>query len=406
MKGIISKYKSEIAVFSVITILYLLIIISFYTKTTVFYDTHEVWDVLLDTDTGILFKWNTFAVSPDNSKHILFLPIVSIIAYPIYLLSQILTKYGFDFDSTYGMGLAILQIIVSSTSITLIYNHIKKLNISKITLLLIIGIMAASFPQIFMSLSIERFIYAQMSIVVFVVLVGKLKNKESYLIDILAIPLLGITVTNIYLYFINLLLQFKLNIKKILKHIGVFTLATYVILIITKSYDSLFSVGEIVQYNTQFLTPASLFGKLKMTILRLIYPTLYFPGHEVVNRQMNQNGDVNKIFLVIIMIVFIGAIIGGIKNYKQRIPQLCLGTLLGNIILHGVIGYNLKNANIMTIHFSFAIIILLGYLATTLDTKKTKIFNIFLIVTLSTIIISNIQGFIEMLNLGISIYPK
>lgn len=125
-----------------------------------FYDTYGTYNVLLDSDTGELFNWNTFALSKDNSKHILFLAIISILAYPIYLISNVLSNSGMvDYKYVYGIGLTIIQVVVSAT-----------------------------------------------------------------LIDIAAIPLLGLTLTNIYLYFINLVLQFKLSIKKNLKHLTIFVL--------------------------------------------------------------------------------------------------------------------------------------------------------------------------------------
>ena len=400
------KYKSELIVFSSIVLLYLLITTIFYTKTTIFYDTYDTYNVLLDTDTGVLFNWNTFAVSQDNSKHILFSAIVSILAYPIYIISKILTKFGFEYKHIYGFGLITLQILVSASCVTMLHNYIKTFNIKRTTLLLITVLMIVSFPQIFMSVNVERFIYTQLSLIFFIFILTKLKNQDSYLIDIAAIPLFGITLTNGYIYIINLILEFKTNIRKILKHLGFFSLASYIVLVVTKSYKSFFLVGEIIQSDAKFLTVMPLIEKLKMVILRLIYPILYFPGYEIVNNKLNQNGAVNKIFLILVMLVVIGSIIGWIRNKNEKIPQICLGVLIVNLILHGIIGYNLESANIMTIHFSFAIIILLAYLAKTLDIRQTKRFNIFLTIVIATVVISNMQGFAEILRLGISVYPK
>ncbi|WP_442971177.1 MULTISPECIES: DUF6080 domain-containing protein [unclassified Romboutsia] len=403
----IAKHKSEILLFISVAIIYLAIAIIFYSKTTIFYDTNNTYDVLLDTDTGVLFNWNTFALAQDNSKHILFMQIVSLIGYPIHLLStNIATNFNIGFNHVYGMGLILLQILVSSASITMVYSTIKKLNIKREILALIISMMVFSFPQIFMTMNVERFIYGQLSLVFFVFLVNKLKNKESYWIDIAAIPLFGMTLTNIYMYGINLLLEFKINIKKIVKHIGVFVLATYAIIVSSRAYNSFFMVKDIVKSDTKFIQVIPMFEKLKMTLVRLLYPTMYFPSAKFENGMFLQQGLPNLLFFILFLVLFVCAIIGGIKHYKERIPQLCLGAILANITLHGIIGYNLKNANIMAIYFSFAIIILLAYFAKSLPKKYTKIFIIFLVVVLLTMIISNIQGFLQILEIGINNYPK
>ena len=406
MKNKILKHKDEIKLFTLVSIFYLALALMFYKKTTIFYDTYGTYNVLLDTDTGVLFNWNTFAIAQDNSKHLLFSQFVSILTYPIFILSQNLQAKGIAFNDVYGIGLIIAQILVSATSITLLYNYIKSLNIKKTTLSLITGLIIFSFPQIFMTLNIERFIYAQLSLVAFIFLAGKIRDKKSYLLDLAAIPLFGITLTNIYLYFINLLLEFKLNIKKMLKHIGLFVLASYIIIISTKAYNSFLLIGDVIQTDTKFILSVSIIDKIKMILIRLIYPTMYFPTYEIINNKMQQQGPVNILFFIIMMITFALAILGGIKNIKERIPQLCLSIIGFNIFLHGIVGYNLVSANIMSIHFSFAIILLLAHLSTKLDKQKTKIFNIFLTILLITVIFSNINGFIEILNLGTKIYPK
>ena len=406
MKNKILKHKDEIKLFTLVSIFYLALALMFYKKTTIFYDTYGTYNVLLDTDTGVLFNWNTFAIAQDNSKHLLFSQFVSILTYPIFILSQNLQAKGIQFNNAYGIGLIIAQILVSATSITLLYNYIKSLNIKKTTLSLITGLIIFSFPQIFMTLNIERFIYAQLSLVAFIFLIGKIRDKKSYLLDLAAIPLFGITLTNIYLYFINLLLEFKLNIKKMLKHIGLFVLASYIIIISTKAYNSFLLIGDVIQTDTKFILSVSIIDKIKMILIRLIYPTMYFPTYEIIDNKMQQQGPINILLFIIMMIAFVLAILGGVKNIKERIPQLCLSIIGFNIFLHGIVGYNLVSANIMSIHFSFAIILLLAHLSTKLDKQKTKTFNIFLTILLITVIFSNINGFIEILNLGTKIYPK
>ncbi|MGL5244750.1 MAG: DUF6080 domain-containing protein, partial [Sarcina sp.] len=193
----------------------------------------------------------------------------------------------------------------------------------------------------------------------------------------------------------------------IIRHLGVFILSLYLSIIATKSYVSIFLMSKAIETDSsRFIPKLSLIEKIKAIITRLIYPVLYFPGYRIIKNKMLQTGAVNKIFLLLIGIVLILVIMSVIKNYKEKIVQLCLGVILTNVILHGIIGYNLLNANIMAIHFSFAIILLLAFFAKDLNEKQTIIFIIFLIILLITIVISDIKGFSEILILGNKAYPK
>lgn len=200
IRKICMKYKEELIIFLIVATIYTLISGIFFYNTTILYETKNTFDVILDSDSGVLFERNIFVENKDNNKHILFSKIVSIIAYPIFVISQFLSsKIGIRVDYLYGIGLTLLQIAVSSISITLIFSYLKSLKLNKTTLYTIMGIFLFSFPQLFMSLSIERFIYAQLSIILFIYLVYRNKNKENYLLDLAAIPLFGITVSNIYI---------------------------------------------------------------------------------------------------------------------------------------------------------------------------------------------------------------
>ncbi len=62
-------------------------------------------------------------------------------------------------------------------SITLVFNHIKKIKMQRLTLILLTMIMIFSFPQLFMTLNVERFIYSQFSLIFFIVIANKMKGK-------------------------------------------------------------------------------------------------------------------------------------------------------------------------------------------------------------------------------------
>lgn len=407
------KYKEELVIFLVVATIYTLISGIFFYNTTILYETKNTFDVILDSDSGVLFERNIFVENKDNNKHILFSKIVSIIAYPIFVISQFLSsKIGIRVDYLYGIGLTLLQIAVSSISITLIFSYLKSLKLNKTTLYTIMGIFLFSFPQLFMSLSIERFIYAQLSIILFIYLVHKNKNKENYLLDLAAIPLFGITVSNIYIYVLNLIIKYKTQFKKYIKHLTVFALTSYIVIIMTNSISLLNTVSGIKD-NSAYVFNGTWIEKIKMILFRLLYPSIYFPGNEIttygengISYKMMQTDNINIIYFVIFMIILCLCIASIIINRKDDIVKLSAAIILFNIFMHGIVGFNLLNANIMTIHFGFAIIILLAHFCKNIKSENIKSVNLFLIIVLTTVILSNGQGFIKIFNLGVQMLPR
>jgi hypothetical protein len=407
--GLISyakKYKSEIILFVICVAFYLTVTLIFFKETTIFYELNNNYDVVLDTDTGVLINWNTFVTSTDNGKHFLFSAIVSIFCYPAYELSLWMSNIGlFDFKTIYGFSLIFVQILISSTSIVMVFNHIRKLKLQRITTVLIMSIMMVSFPQMLMTINVERFIYAQLSLVLFMMLSEKFKDKDSYIVDIAAIPLLGITITNVYLYLFDLILKYKFKVKKMLKHIGVFIFSAYIITVSTRSYESFFTLAQTAQSDTKFLASIPILEKLSMIVNRLLCPVLFFPAAKFDKGMLLQNGSVNKIYVILILLILCFCILTLLDNLDKKIVQLSFGVLITNIVLHGIIGYNLLNASIMTIQFSFAVIILLSYFTKSLKEKEKVVYNIFLGIVLLAIIISNIIGFKEIFEIGVKYYP-
>lgn len=406
LKAFLKKYKQEVLVFLGVIIVYSVISCIFFKNTTVLYDTNSTYDVLLDTDSGVLFKWNTFAVNNDDSKHILFSAIVSVVGYPLYILSIIASKLlNLSSDLMYGIALTFLQICVSAFSITIIFNYLKNLKLKRLSIILLLLIQTFSFPQLFMTLNIERFIYGQLSIILFIFISYK-KSDKPYLIDLAAIPLFGITITNVYLYLIYLIIKYRINIKQVFKHISFFSIITSIIIIVSKSYGSVYSLFDQVEYNVKYISDSGLIEKIKLMATRLFYPTLYFPGNDILdNTYLVQDSNVNYLFLTIVGIVVVLCIISAIRYNKGIVTQLTISVLIFNIFLHGVVGYNLLNANIMTIHFSFGIVILLGNLYKGLSESLSKSLNIFITLVLITVLISNINGFVNIFNFGIERYP-
>lgn len=168
-----------------------------------------------------------------------------------------------------------------------------------------------------------------------------------------------------------------------------------------------------IKDNTPYVFNGTWIEKIKMILFRLLYPSIYFPGNEIttygqngISYKMVQTDNINIIYFVIFMIILCLCIASIIINRKDDIVKLSAGIILFNIFMHGIVGFNLQSANIMTIHFGFAIIILLAHFCKNIKSKNIKSVNLFLIITLTTVILSNGQGFIKIFNLGVQILPR
>ncbi|WP_343101502.1 acyltransferase family protein [Romboutsia sp. MSSM.1001216sp_RTP31141st1_G3_RTP31141_220114] len=150
-------------------------------------------------------------------------------------------------------------------------------------------------------------------------------------------------------------------------------------------------------------------GLIMMYIIGFIHTLYWFP---------NFGTKIKSFFLFEMAVVFFitGASysLSNKKSYGKyiisRIPRILIPyfifIILFNIFMHGIVGFNLINANIMTIHFGFAIIILLAHFCKNIKSENIKSVNLFLIIVLNTVILSNGQGFIKIFNLGVQMLPR
>ncbi|RRH41194.1 hypothetical protein EGL87_18935, partial [Clostridioides difficile] len=112
----------------------------------------------------------------------------------------------------------------------------------------------------------------------------------------------GITISNIYLYFFNMIFEFKLKIGKMLKHLITFILMAYICVVSTKSYESFMNLGNVIQYDTKFISGEPILEKIAMIIERLLYSVFYFPGASIKKGLFLQNGEVATIPVILTLL--------------------------------------------------------------------------------------------------------
>lgn len=401
-----TRNKDECKLFMLLFLFYSIIYMIFFVKTTVFYNTYDRLDILFNTDTGHLFYKNMFLESGSNIKHSLFRGIVGAFA----LLPKLLSVFIYNIFKKnpvkiYAIGLFIIQNIFSSASIVLVYRIMKDIGVKKYTKIILIVIMTISFPQMFFTLNLERFIFAEFSIILFVYVVFKQKIKNVYQECFLAILLFGITATNIYIYCFNLLLEYKFKIKDIIRRFLTFLLLLYFSAGVVGATGEFVDATKVLHSDSkEFIFKGNLIEKFILTLKNLLYPSIFFPNHYIKWNLMIQDSKVNIFNFIVFLILFILCIYTIIKYKNKRIIQLCLVILFFNIFLVGVLGYDLNIAAIMSPHFSFTIIILLAFFSKNLNIKYNKVFNVFLFITAILIAVSDFYGFKDIYYFGVKYY--
>ncbi len=73
-----------------------------------------------------------------------------------------------------------------------------------------------------------------------------------------------------------MIFEFKLKIGKMLKHLITFILMAYICVVSTKSYESFMNLGNVIQYDTKFISGEPILEKIAMIIERLLYSVFIF----------------------------------------------------------------------------------------------------------------------------------
>ncbi len=73
-----------------------------------------------------------------------------------------------------------------------------------------------------------------------------------------------------------MIFEFKLKIGKMLKHLLTFILMAYICVVSTKSYESFMNLGNVIQYDTKFISGEPILEKIAMIIERLLYSVFIF----------------------------------------------------------------------------------------------------------------------------------
>ncbi|WP_433744915.1 hypothetical protein [Falsibacillus pallidus] len=398
--------KNRLAmIFSVLaSLFYFSIVLIYYPKTTIFFNNGQ-FDVLFDTDTGVIFKGDWFYGTAADIRHFLFRNFMSPFIFPIKVLlgSDVLAKH----PTVYGIYIAFIQIVFMSVNTFIILKLMKDFGIAKWTRILLGLLFITAWQQIFFSVNLERYFLGQFSLLFFLLLVHLSKTKSMIVNGLAGILLIGTTVTNIYLFFANLVVA-KMSLIKKLLHVLVFGILFYYVLLFGGGGGQLLSAsGFLGGYTDKFTEKYPLIELPGKIFTNLFYSSIFPPNLDrSVKDAFFQSSHVDLIPAILVGIILIVSFYTIWKMRNNPFVLLLGFVLLGNLVLHGFVQFGLRSAAMYTNHFNFVFYLLIGFFSTLIPADKRKWFYAFLGVWLVVSLYQTTNLFIEIYQLGITAYGR
>lgn len=231
----------------------------------------------------------------------------------------------------------------------------------------------------------------------------------------LAIGLGGITLTNFAKGIIPMLFaneSKKTILRKIIIVGLLFGLCIFIALLAEYSFDF---IGQVKYRLTQNISlPAK--GLYYEKIIDMLFTSPMFFSNIMLDSIYNDFGSKMAVinmdyFRHWWQYAFAGAMFillaySVIKNYKNKYVQLLLLMLAIDIIIHALIRYGLRDAQIYGGHWVFMVPFLLGWLYKSIDSKKLKQgFTVVISILFISILINNIYQLTQFIELAIEHFP-
>ncbi|MDQ0215254.1 hypothetical protein J2S13_001654 [Oikeobacillus pervagus] len=398
--------KNKLAIwFTIISyLLYTTLTIFYYLKTNVFYNTGK-FDILFDSDTGIIFKGDWFYGTAADLRHFLFRNFLSPFVFPIKLI------FGTDalqsHPTIYGLYLAQIQTLFMSVNTFFVMKILNDFAVTLKVKILIGIIFILSWEQIFFALNIERYFLGQFSLLLFLFLVQTKKTQSAFHSALAGILLIGTTITNIYLYFAQLLLE-KMSWSKKIQHLFIFCALFYFVLLFGGGGPHILDAFHFFNdYTGKFTDKYSLLELPGKVFTNLLYPAIFPPLiDESIRDAFFQSGQVKWLPSFIVASILLISIYTIWKKRRNRFVLLLGSILLATLVLHGVAQFGLRSAALYSTHFNFVFILLAGIFSTLLTKEKQKWFTVFLTLWLIVNLFETTQLFASIYDLGMKYYPR
>lgn len=385
------------------------IIFSEYFKTT------ELYNVFFGSDTKrvvedlILRVGNHYRASVHPLFVILFQPIIKIIV--LILRNKIISIITF-------------QSLLNAGSICLIYSLNEKIKLNKIVNIVLTLIFGLSFANIFFSMTIETYIFAQFFLILLFYFTylrkdKELSEKDFIILSILGIFSLGITITNYFVYGLVVIFLTLLNPSMKNKKIKSFILCIIFPIIISVFLSEVQSIifpntplylienvkGFLMGSSEElgYIEPlgiVSLINQIKNVFANGIFAPKIGIGTDSGNiiLTLGPITIINKIICLAIIISLVGLFLLFLKrNYKQinkhRYLFLLIISFAFNFSLHLL--YGNSEGILYILHYQFLLVLIISYLIKNTINNYKIIFGI-LILFLTFELMNNINAVIDM----------
>ena len=391
--------KAEKITFLSVFGLYTLLIIVSYSLTYVFWGTQQfngiLYDVIYTSDSGNLFSTNCYLYTnaPEND---LRQPLFGLFGAPFAVIPYAISRMFGYVQNLYPLLLAIEQCFLLHLSLALI---VKMLKISKGKIYIYL-IFSVSFPALLFSLNLEQYIFALFWLVLFLYSTEIESSDEkglflaatgSILTTAVAFPLLykkDLKLKNNIINYIKLAIAFVLLCFIFGRGICFLTLKEKIEHLRTFTGEDILMVDKLKQYSA------------------FIFSCFTFPPSHIVGKTIQQMpaSDFNLIGIAI----FVLCIVGFVLNRKNKFAVISFAWICFSMVMLVLLGWGaIENGMILySLYFGWAFISLLVMLINKLPQKLSSVkYGIYSALAL-TLLYFNVQGYIEIMKIGITNFPR
>lgn len=387
----------KIAFFSVFGFYTLLIVVS-YSLTYVFWGTQQfngiLYDVIYTSDSGNLFSTNCYldASAPEND---LRQPLFGVFGAPFAVIPYAISRMFNYVQFLYPLLLAIEQCFLLHLSLALI---VKMLKISKGRIYVYL-IFSVSFPALLFSLNLEQYIFALFWLILFLYS-AEIKSSDEKGLFLAAT---GSILTNAALF--PLLYKKELKLKNNIINYIKLAIAFVLLCFVFGRGICFLTLKEKIDHLQTFTGEGILMVDKLKQYSAFIFACFMFPPSHVVGTSIQQMPATNfNLFGIAILVL---CIVGFVLNRKNKFAMISFAWICFSILMLVLIGWGAKENGMIlyTLYFGWAFISLLVMLINKIPEKLTSVKYGLYSILVVTLLYFNVQGYIEIMKIGITNFP-
>lgn len=400
-----SMTKSEKYTLVIITVIGFFATLILYNLTNCFYEpvckqnNEEVFgrvDIIYTTDTGKLFRGNTF-LNINLDENDIRQPFFGVFAIPFAIIAYILKDLLFFIPNGYAVFITTIQIFLLALTIFMIF---KMLNLKGKHEILFFAFCFSTFPFILFSFIIEQYIFALFYLILAIYVYYFQISKTNYLY----IGAVGTLLTSGIIFpLISKFESFKNWIKNLFKCFIAFVGLT----IISGQMHVFINIIQEITKLMRFAGQKLLFiDKLKQ-FLYFVQSIFIAPKSHILADTLPvayRLDDVNFICLIGIAILIL-CLISFILNRKNKLALISFLWIIFSFLILCILGWGTAENGLIlySLYFSWAYIVLI-YLLIDKLIKNDKIKTILLFAIVIILLFFNIPEFLRIVKFGLTYY--